>query len=377
MNRAGELVNNLRGDASYKSFKPSPLPPQLNIDSDMVKKLVEANRDLVRLDTAAKLITNAELFISMYVRKEALISSQIEGTQCTLDDVLDPELNSNANLDVADVINYVKACSYAIERLKKLPLCNRLLREIHDQLLFGVRGQEKYPGEFRKSQNWIGAANCSLKEARYIPPNVNDMKLAMDELEQYMNNGDDYDPLIRISLIHYQFETIHPFLDGNGRVGRLMILLYLMEQGFISKPIIYISYFLKKNQVEYYDRISEVRRSGNYEQWISFFLEAVSAAAKDSLDTVEKLDALHVGNVEKLPKTSRSNDNVRKLFDYIEQYPIIDIKKTSEVLKISYNTVSSAIKKLEMLGILKQTTNSSRNRVFAYEDYLNILRKDT
>ncbi|WP_406017679.1 Fic family protein [Succinivibrio sp.] len=377
MNRAGEFVNNLRGDASYKSFKPSPLPPQLNIDSDMVKKLVEANRDLVRLDTAAKLIPNAELFISMYVRKEALISSQIEGTQCTLDDVLDPELNSNANLDVADVINYVKACSYAIERLEKLPLCNRLLREIHDQLLSGVRGQEKNPGEFRKSQNRIGAANCSLKEARYIPPNVNDMNLAMDELEQYMNNGDDYDPLIRISLIHYQFETIHPFLDGNGRVGRLMILLYLMEQGFISKPIIYISYFLKKNQVEYYDRISEVRRSGNYEQWISFFLEAVSAAAKDSLDTVEKLDALHVGNVEKLPKTSRSNDNVRKLFDYIEQYPIIDIKKTSEVLKISYNTVSSAIKKLEMLGILKQTTNASRNRVFAYEDYLNILRKDT
>ena len=377
MNRAGELVNNLRGDASYKSFKPSPLPPQLNIDSDMVKKLVEANRDLVRLDTAANLITNAELFISMYVRKEALISSQIEGTQCTLDDVLDPELNSNANLDVADVINYVKACSYAIERLKKLPLCNRLLREIHDQLLSGVRGQEKYPGEFRKSQNWIGAANCSLKEARYIPPNVNDMNLAMDELERYMNNGDDYDPLIRISLIHYQFETIHPFLDGNGRVGRLLILLYLMQQGLISKPIIYISYFLKKNQIEYYDRISEVRRSGNYEQWISFFLEAVSAAAKDSLDTVEKLDALHVGNIEKLPKTSRSNDNVRKLFDYIEQYPIIDIKKTSEVLKISYNTVSSAIKKLEMLGILKQTTNASRNRVFAYEDYLNILRKDT
>ena len=377
MNRAGELVNNLSGDAAYKSFKPSALPPKLNIDNDMLKKLVEANRDLIRLDTAAKLIPGSELFISMYVRKEALISSQIEGTQCTLDDVLDPKLDTNANLDVADVVNYVKACSYAIERLEKLPLCKRLFREIHGQLLSGVRGQEKNPGEFRRSQNWIGAANCSLKEARFIPPNVDDMNQAMDELELYMNESDDYDPLIRISLIHYQFETIHPFLDGNGRVGRLMILLYLMEQGFISKPIIYISYFLKKNQVEYYDRISEVRRSGNYEQWISFFLEAVSAAAKDSLDTVEKLDALHVGNVEKLPKTSRSNDNVRKLFDYIEQFPIIDIKKTSEVLKISYNTVSSAIKKLEMLGILKQTTNSSRNRVFAYEDYLNILRKDT
>lgn len=377
MNRAGELVNNLSGDAAYKSFKPSALPPKLNIDNDMLKKLVEANRDLIRLDTAAKLIPGSELFISMYVRKEALISSQIEGTQCTLDDVLDPKLDTNANLDVADVVNYVKACSYAIERLEKLPLCKRLFREIHGQLLSGVRGQEKNPGEFRRSQNWIGSANCSLKEARFIPPNVDDMNQAMDELELYMNESDDYDPLIRISLIHYQFETIHPFLDGNGRVGRLLILLYLMQQGLISKPIIYISYFLKKNQIEYYDRISEVRRSGNYEQWISFFLEAVSAAAKDSLNTVEKLNALHEQNVKKLPKTSRSNDNVRKLFDYIEQFPIIDIKKTSEAFGISYNTVSSAIKKLEQIGILKQTTNASRNRVFSYEDYLHILRKDT
>ena len=377
MNRAGELVNNLSGDAAYKSFKPSALPPKLNIDNDMLKKLVEANRDLIRLDTAVKLIPGSELFISMYVRKEALISSQIEGTQCTLDDVLDPKLDTNANLDVADVVNYVKACSYAIERLEKLPLCKRLFREIHGQLLSGVRGQEKNPGEFRRSQNWIGAANCSLKEARFIPPNVDDMNQAMDELELYMNESDDYDPLIRISLIHYQFETIHPFLDGNGRVGRLLILLYLMQQGLLSNPIIYISYFLKKNQIEYYDRISEVRRSGNYEQWISFFLEAVSAAAKDSLDTVEKLNALHEQNVKKLPKTSRSNDNVRKLFDYIEQFPIIDIKKTSEVFGISYNTVSSAIKKLEQIGILKQTTNASRNRVFSYEDYLHILRKDT
>lgn len=377
MNRAGELVNNLSGDAAYKSFKPSALPPKLNIDNDMLKKLVEANRELIRLDTAAKLIPGSELFISMYVRKEALISSQIEGIQCTLDDVLDPKLDTNANLDVADVVNYVKACSYAIERLEKLPLCKRLFREIHGQLLSGVRGQEKNPGEFRRSQNWIGAANCSLKEARFIPPNVDDMNQAMDELELYMNESDDYDPLIRISLIHYQFETIHPFLDGNGRVGRLLILLYLMQQGLISKPIIYISYFLKKNQIEYYDRISEVRRSGNYEQWISFFLEAVSAAAKDSLDTVEKLNALHEQNVKKLPKTSRSNDNVRKLFDYIEQFPIIDIKKTSEAFGISYNTVSSAIKKLEQIGILKQTTNASRNRVFSYEDYLHILRKDT
>ena len=379
MGRSGELVTNLSGDAAYQSFKPSPLPPdpELNINSNIVKKLVEANRDLVRLDTAAKLIPNVELFISMYVRKEALISSQIEGTQCTLDDILDPDVDGNSNLDVGDVINYVRACTYAIGRLDKLPLCNRLLREIHKELLAGVRGQEKNPGEFRRSQNWIGAEGCSLRDARYIPPNVKDMNVALDDLERYMNEGDDYDPLIRIALIHYQFETIHPFLDGNGRVGRLMILIYLMEQGYISKPIIYISYFLKKNQIEYYDRISEVRRSGNYEQWIAFFLEAVSAAAKDSLTTVENLSVLHDRNIEKLPTTNRRSDNVRRVFDYIEQYPIIDIKRTAADLEVSYNTVSAAVVKLVQTGILRETTNAARNRVFAYEEYLNILRKDT
>ncbi|MBQ9437120.1 MAG: Fic family protein [Lachnospiraceae bacterium] len=379
MNRSGEWVTNLSGEAAYKSFKPSPLPPvpELNIDSDMVKKLVEANRNMVRLDTASRLIPNVELFISMYVRKEALISSQIEGTQCTLDDVLDPNVDKNTNLDVRDVVNYVNACSYAIDRLNSLPLCNRLLREIHKELLAGVRGQEKNPGEFRKSQNWIGPANCTLNEAKYIPPNLEDMNAALSDLEKYMNEGDDYDPLIRIALIHYQFETIHPFLDGNGRVGRLMVLLYLMEQGYISKPIIYISYFLKKNQIEYYDRISEIRKSGNYEQWIAFFLEAVSAAAKDSLMTIEKLSELHEQNVAKLPNTARKNDNVRRIFDYIEQYPIIDIKRTASALKISYNTASTAVNKLIQIGILKETTNASRNRVFSYEEYLNILRKDT
>lgn len=379
MIRSGEYVNNLSGELTYKSFKPSPLPPnpELTIDSDMVKKLVDANRDLVRLDTASKLIPNVELFISMYVMKEALISSQIEGTQCTLDDVLDPDVDKNTNLDVSEVINYISACSYAINRLKTMPLCNRFLREIHQKLLTGIRGQEKNPGEFRRSQNWIGAANCTLNEARYIPPNVDDMNSALSDLEKYMNEGDDYDPLIRIALIHYQFETIHPFLDGNGRVGRLLILLYLLEQGYLSKPIIYISYFLKKNQIEYYDRISEVRKSGNYEQWVCFFLEAVSAAAKDSLQTIEKLSDLHERNVANLPNTTRKNDNVRKVFDYIEQYPIISIKRTASALNLSYNTVSSIVNKLTQNGVLKETTNASRNRVFFYEEYLSILRKDT
>lgn len=377
MNRAGEFVTNLSGDSSYKSFKPTPLPPELELNSHIISKLVEANQELAKLDTAAKYIPNTNLFISMYVRKEALISSQIEGTQCTLDDVLDPEVDANSNLDVADVINYVQATNYAIERLKSLPLCCRLLREIHKELMNGVRGQEKNPGEFRTSQNWIGPANCSLKDARYIPPNTDDMLTAMSDLEKFINENEDYDALIRIALIHYQFETIHPFLDGNGRVGRLMILLYLMEQKLLSCPVIYISYFLKKNQIEYYDRISEVRRSGNYEQWVLFFLEAVSAAAKDSLETIEQLSALHDKNIQLLPKSNRKVDNVRNLFDYIEKYPIIDIKHTSETLNISFNTTSTTIKKLIELGILVETTNSARNKVFAYSEYLDILKKDT
>lgn len=379
MNRAGMYVDNLGGKASYQSFRPNPLPPipEIKMDEEIVRLLIEANKQLVKLDMASQFILNADLFISMYVRKEALISSQIEGTQCTLDDVLDPELEMNANLDVIDVINYVKATQYALKRLDKLPLCCRLIREIHEVLMEGTRGQDKCPGEFRHSQNWIGPANCSLKEARYIPPNVEDMQNAMSDLEKYINENVEYDPLIRVALIHYQFETIHPFLDGNGRIGRLLILLYLMEQGLLAKPVIYISYFLKKNQVEYYDRISEVRRSGNYEQWVRFFLEAVSKAAADSLETIQKLSSLHDTNIEKLPKTTRAKDNLRAVFDYIEQYPIIEIKRTAQELDISYNTVATAVKKLMELGILQETTNAARNRVFAYGEYLEILRKDT
>ena len=379
MKRSGKYIENLTGEALYKSFKPSPLPPlpPLEIDENLIKLLVEANRQLAQLDTASQLIPNIELFVSMYVRKEALMSSQIEGTQCTLEDILDPQLDVNANADVGEVINYIKAAHFALERLKTLPICNRLLRETHAVLMEGVRGQEKSPGEFRRSQNWIGPSGSTLKNARYIPPNVEDMENAMSDLEKYINESDKYDPLIQAALIHYQFETIHPFLDGNGRIGRLLILLYLMEKKLLSKPVIYVSYFLKMNQIEYYDRISEVRRKGNYEQWISFFLEAVSSAAEDALKSIGKLSALREKNIARLPKSSKRKDNVRTLFDYLEQHPIIEIKQTAAALDVSYNTVSSAVKKLMMLGILRETTNAARNRVFTYEEYLDILKQGT
>lgn len=379
MNRAGKYIENMTGEAMYKSFQPSALPPEppLEINERLLKMLVEANRQLAQLDTASQLIPDIDLFVSMYVRKEALMSSQIEGTQCTLEDILDPQLDASANADVSEVINYVKAARFALKRLETLPICSRLLRETHAVLMEGVRGQEKNPGEFRRSQNWIGPAGSSLKNARYIPPNVEDMEIAMSDLEKYINESDKYDPLIQAALIHYQFETIHPFLDGNGRIGRLLILLYLMEKKLLSKPVIYVSYFLKMNQIEYYDRISEVRRNGNYEQWVGFFLEAVASAAQDALESVGKLSALHEKNISRLPKSNRRKDNVRELFDYLEQHPIIDIKQTAAALGLSYNTVSAAVKKLMELGILKETTNAARNRVFAYEEYLEILKQGT
>ena len=251
-NRAGREKHNMSGEAAYTSFVPAPLPPEppLELDADTLAVLVRANRQLAALEGIAARIPNMPLFVSMYVRKEALMSSQIEGTQATLEDVLDPLLEDNTNRNVADVVNYIKATDYAVRRLDSLPLCNRLLRETHAVLMEGVRGQEKYPGEFRRSQNWIGGQGSSLKTARYIPPSPEDMEIAMSDLEKYINAEDGQDDLIRAALIHYQFETIHPFLDGNGRIGRLLITLYLMERRLLTSPALYISYFLKRNRVE-------------------------------------------------------------------------------------------------------------------------------
>lgn len=377
MDRAGIYVDNFSGDMSYRSFRPDPLPPtpELMLSAETDKLVIEANRRLAKLDAAAELIPDMDLFISMYVRKEALLSSQIEGTQCTLEDVLDPDADANVNLDVADVVNYVSALQFAQERLETLPLCCRFIKEVHAELMKGVRGSDKSPGEFRHSQNWIGPAGCSLRNARYVPPNVPDMVEAMADLEKYINEDWEFDPLVRAALIHYQFETIHPFLDGNGRVGRMLVLLYLMDKGLLQKPVLYISYFLKKNQMEYYDRMSWVRSGGNYEQWIHFFLEAVSEAAEDGMESVKALLQLHEQNLSRLPDSKRKRDIVRELFAYIQKHPIIDVKRTASELGISYNTAASAVKKLQELEILKEKTNKARNRVYIYEYYVNILKK--
>ena len=379
INRAGREKHNMSGEAAYTSFVPAPLPPEppLELDADTFAVLVRANRQLAALESIAARIPNMPLFVSMYVRKEALMSSQIEGTQATLEDVLDPLLEANTNRNVADVVNYIKATDYAVKRLDTLPLCNRLLRETHAVLMEGVRGQEKYPGEFRRSQNWIGGQGSSLKTARYIPPSPEDMEITMSDLEKYINAEDGQNDLIRAALIHYQFETIHPFLDGNGRIGRLLITLYLMERKLLSSPALYISYFLKRNRVEYYDRMSEVRRSGNYEQWVRFFLQAVEECAKDAIETIDKLNALHEKDSAAVSAMGRAAKNAALVFAYLEANPIIDIGKTAQALGLSFNTVSAAVKRLTEAGILAQTEAANRNRTFAYEAYLEILRNGT
>ena len=377
MAKAGIFISNLSGKAEYKSFRPAALPPEIEMDSEMIALLTGATKAIATLDTLSSYIPNMSLFVSMYVRKEALLSSQIEGTQATLEDVLDPLIEKNVNQNVADVINYIKATEYALKRLDTLPLCNRLIKETHAVLMSGVRGQEKSPGEFRTSQNWIGAAGSTLKTARYIPPCPEDMIQAMSDLEKYINADDTLDILIQAALIHYQFETIHPFLDGNGRVGRLLITLFLVEKKLLATPALYISYYLKRNRIEYYDRMSEVRNKDNYEQWIKFFLRAVKESAEDASDTIHKLSELHTKNVEIISGMGRAAKTGIRLFKYLEQNPIIDIRKTSEDLELAYSTVSATVRRFVESSVLTQTNNASRNRVFAYTQYLDILRKDT
>lgn len=376
--RAGFLKKNLSGEMEYASFVPAKLPPDppIAVNEELEELLLQAHKAISYLEGITALIPNLDLFVSMYVRKEALLSSQIEGTQATLEDIFDPAIESNQSRDVRDVVNYIKATDFAVERLKTLPLSGRLLREIHGVLMQGVRGQEKNPGEFRSSQNWIGGQGSTLKNAAYIPPSPEDMKEAVSDFEKYIHEESSLDVLIQAALLHYQFETIHPFLDGNGRVGRLLITLFLLERKVQTVPSMYISYFLKANRIEYYDRMTQVRRTGDYEQWICFFLRALRDAAADASDTIKKLSALHEKNFAKV-KDEKRNKNLLLLFAYLEKHPIIEIKNAAEELSVSFSTASANVQRLMGLKILKATSEDKRNRTFIYEEYLDILREGT
>lgn len=375
MNRAGGYITALGGVAQYKAYKPNPLPPfpELEMDSEMVNLLAKAHNYLGKLDATAELIPDMNLFLSAYVRKEALLSSQIEGTQATLEDVLSPTVDVAVNLEVGDVVNYVNALNYAIDRMNELPICNRLLCDTHKVLMQGVRGQEKNPGEFRRSQNWIGSSNSNLQTARYVPPTVEDMNTAMSDLEKFINDY-DMDILLKTALVHYQFETIHPFLDGNGRVGRMLIALMLMSDGVLKRPVLYLSLYLKSNRIEYYDRLSEVRVKGNYEQWIKFFLRGIIETCDDGIKTIESINSLITSDESKLVKKSEIQ---QKLFNYLKEHPIINIGNTAKALGLSYNGVATAVNKMIEFGILNETSSKARDRVFEYSNYINILKSGT
>lgn len=379
-NRAGYYRRNLSGDAEYKSFVPSPLPPQpeLLIDNEMIAELMKAHHNIGVLEGKSSQIPNVKLFIAMYVRKEALMSSQIEGTQATLEDVLDPTIVAGVNNDVEDVVNYVRALNEAILLLERLPICSRLIRHVHEILLSHTRGQEKQLGEYRHSQNWIGDALSTIKTARYVPPNVDDMKEAISDLEKYINaEEDEVDVLIKAGLIHYQFEIIHPFLDGNGRIGRLLIVLYLMSKGIISTPVLYVSYYLKKNRIEYYDRLEAVRKSGNYEQWLKFFLRALSESAESAAVTIGELSRLREKVIERINGLGRSAKRSLALLKYLEEHPVLERVQAAKELGLSFNTVSSAVKDMLSLGILESIDNRRHRKVYYYREYLEILRAGT
>lgn len=377
MPRSGEYIKQLHGQLAYETFKPRPLPPvpSIEINDEMDRLIKRAYHLLGMLDGYSKLIPNKNLFLSMYVRKEALLSSQIEGTQATLDDLFDPYLEKNVNADVKEVIGYIQALNRADELLHHLPVSIRLLREIHRVLLESSRGQDKEPGELRNSQNLIGPAGQSLKYATYIPPHVSDMHQALSDLEKFIHEDHTYDDMIKIALIHYQFETIHPFLDGNGRIGRLLISILLKEYRLLDEYTLYLSYYLKKNRQEYYDRLMDVRTKGHYEAWIHFFIKGIIDTSEHAIMTLEKILDLRDKNIGLcFAVKGKPHQTILELFHYIEAHPIIDITQTSIALNKSFNTISTAIRWMVEQNILKQIEGHMRYRMFAYVDYLNILK---
>ena len=369
--KSGYYKSNMSGEMSYKSFYPTPLQEiQLTeLDYRTIELLSKANFELGKLNGLASNIIDINMFLGSYVRKEALYSSQIEGTQATLEDILDSSNENSSNVNIEDVINYVKATNYSVELAKELPICNRYIKKIHEILLQGVRGKEKNPGEFRHSQNWIGASGSTLKNAKYIPPTVTDMNECMSDLEKYINDDTPIDDLIKIALIHYQFETIHPFLDGNGRVGRVLILSYLMSKGKLDYPCLNLSYYLKRNQLEYYDRMSNVRLRDDYIGWIDFFLQGVIEICRESIECINALVVLRNKNLKLL------NDKNNWLLTYLERNPIIDAKHTSEKTGIDYYKVNRTINKYVELEILRVLDESKKRRTYVYEEYVAILKK--
>jgi Fic family protein len=377
--RAGRYIQQPQG---YRAFIPTDLPPvpPISIDDEMWTLLSQADRALGRLDGATEALPNPDLFVYAYVRKEAVLSSQIEGTQASLIDVVEFESQTATSEnpgDVEEVVNYVAAMNYGLSRLKELPLSLRLIREIHERLLQGIRGADRGPGEFRTTQNWIGASGSRPDTARHVPPPPHEMLQSLDNLEKFIHDETPMPLLVKVGLIHGQFETIHPFLDGNGRVGRLLITFLLCQRGVLQRPLLYLSYYLKQNRTEYYDRLQAVRDTGDWESWLKFFLRGVYAVAQEATATARKVVDLREEDRRKITEhmgTSAAKGLV--LLEQLYSRPVVDVAAVSQMAARSMANANELVRKLVEIGVLKEISGRKRDRKFAYSAYLDLFADD-
>ena len=371
--RSGRFIRHLTG---YRAFYPAPLPPAppLRIEGELQRLLSDADRALGRLDGITTILPNPDLFVAMYVRREAVLSSQIEGTQASLTDVLVFEAVEEHEGDLADVeevINYVHAMNHGLRRLNDLPLSLRLIKEIHEKLLQGVRGQEREPGEFRRSQNWIGPANCTLATASFVPPPPEEVPAALSALETFLHD-DSLPPLVHAALVHAQFETIHPVLDGNGRVGRLLVTFLLCQRGVLSRPLLYLSHYLKGHRAEYYDRLQAVRIDGKWEEWIAFFLRGVAEVAAEAHATAGRIVTVREAHRALLQRAGKAGANLLRLLDLMYEHPVLTARVVEKRLAVTFPTATSLIDRLVELKLLQETTGKKRGRRYSYEPYLRL-----
>jgi len=371
--RAGRFVKQA---SNYSAFGPAPLPPRppIAFDDELSVLLGDAERNLGRLDGVGSLLPNPDLFVAMYVRQEAVLSSQIEGTQSTLDELLLFEVESaDQTPDVKEVYNYVAAMNHGIARLRGgFPLSLRLIREMNQILLENTRGEHGTPGEFRRDQNFIGARGAGIARATFVPPPVPEMERSLDNFEKFLHDT-SLPLLVNCGLLHAQFETIHPFSDGNGRIGRLLITLLLVERGALQLPLLYLSYFLKLHRAEYFDRLMAIRNDGRWEEWLKFFLRGVRDVSAEATNDARRILALRASDQQRIRDQIRTNTaGALALLDSLYARPYISVRHAEGRLSVAYATANKIVLALERIGILKEVTGGRRNRVFSYRAYLDL-----
>lgn len=371
--RNGKYINQLKGELQYKAFVPNFLPFEIKSDDELQSLLSKADLALGRLDGIAETLPDVDFFILMYIRKEATLSSQVEGTQATFADVLKAEAKVEGleiHKDVDEILNYIKAMNYGLDRLKSFPLSLRLIKEIHKMLLEGVRGEGREPGEFRKSQNWIGGT--TIQRASFVPAPPQEIINLLDNFEKFLHNKSPLPILLKTGLLHAQFENIHPFLDGNGRIGRLLITLYLCQQKTLDKPLLYLSDFFKEYRQEYYDRLSAFHEKDDIEGWLKFFLEGVARTAEQAIETSKKILKLRRGDLNKILSLGRSAPKATLVFNSLFHAPLATIKDIEKITGLKNPNALALVNKLVKLEILKEVTGRKRNKVFAYQQYIKL-----